>query len=937
MEYLNETFVEVLRDWAPITVDIQLGETEFIAITVVFIFSILIRQYLLRNQVSNVEIAIAGYKIALAVYNRTVFPQQWARVQNNLGNAYSHRILGDKAQNIELAISAFTNALSVYTHITFPQQWARAQNNLGNAYSHRIQGDKAQNIESAISAFTNSLSVYTRTTFPQDWAKVQNNLGNAYCDRILGDKTQNIESAISAFTNALSVFTRTVFSQDWARAQNNLGTAYFDRIFGDKAQNIELAISAYNNALEVYTRTALPQDWARAQNNLGLAYSHRILGDKAQNIESAISTYNKALSVYTRTAFPQDWAKAQNNLGTAYWNRIQGEKAQNIELATSAYNAALSVYTRTAFPQNNAQTLFNLGLVYQDTQKFPDTYTNFRSAIETVELLRGEIVSGDETKRKQAEEWNRLYRRMVEVCLELEKYTEAIEYIERSKTRNLVETLFSCDRYPKVAVSEELKNQLQQLQQKIEEESRSLEQVEKSHPQNIDSTQLYNFRQQREQLITRIIGFHPIRYDEIKNLLDDETVIIQWYLFKNCFRVFIITRDGEKPKIWQSEPEDLENLTAWWNTDYLHLYSNHKKYWRYVLGEKLTQLAKVLHIQEILALIPSQCQKAILIPHRYLHLLPLHALPLLQDTQNQEYLIDKFPQGVSYAPSCQLLRFTQNRAKIFADFPNQVDTEGFQPTEFSHLFAIQNPTDNLEFSDIEVKNIAGTFQPHNILEKRKATSTALKKRLTSNSFRTTWLHFSCHGYFNFNFPEKSALQLAGSLISPPRFDGETSRYLRLSEQEAIDLEKCLTLEEIFQLSLPNCRLVTLSACETGLVDFTNSSDEYIGLPSGFIRAGAVSVISSLWTIDDFSTSLLMIKFYENLQTLTQNVPLALNKAQQWFRQITQQELLQWLDGKTNMDVQHKQKIKQRLEEHYKPEEQPFKHPGFWAAFCAIGE
>ncbi|KYC38522.1 hypothetical protein WA1_35630 [Scytonema hofmannii PCC 7110] len=68
-----------------------------------------------------------------------------------------------------------------------------------------------------------------------------------------------------------------------------------------------------------------------------------------------------------------------------------------------------------------------------------------------------------------------------------------------------------------------------------------------------------------------------------------------------------------------------------------------------------------------------------------------------------------------------------------------------------------------------------------------------------------------------------------------------------------------------------------------------------------------------------------------------HVPLALNKAQQWFRQVTQQELLQWLDGKTNIDVQHKQKIQKRLKEHYKPEQQPFKHPGFWAAFCAIGE
>jgi len=67
------------------------------------------------------------------------------------------------------------------------------------------------------------------------------------------------------------------------------------------------------------------------------------------------------------------------------------------------------------------------------------------------------------------------------------------------------------------------------------------------------------------------------------------------------------------------------------------------------------------------------------------------------------------------------------------------------------------------------------------------------------------------------------------------------------------------------------------------------------------------------------------------------VPLALKQAQQWFRQVTQVQLLQWLDCKIDMDAQQKQKVKERLEKNYKPEERPFKKPLFWAGFCAIGE
>jgi CHAT domain-containing protein len=877
------------------------------------------------EKAQNIELAIASYTNALSVRTREAFPQDWAMTQNNLAIAYRNRIFGEKAQNIELAIASYTNALSVRTREAFPQQWATTQNNLATAYWDRIFGEKAQNIELAIASYTAALSVRTRQAFPQDWAMTQNNLAIAYADRIFGEKAQNIELAIASYTAALSVRTRQAFPQDWAMTQNNLGNAYSDRIFGEKAQNIELAIASYTAALSVRTRQAFPQQWATTQNNLAIAYRNRIFGEKAQNIELAIASYTAALSVRTRQAFPQDWAMTQNNLAIAYADRIFGEKAQNIELAIASYTAALSVRTRQAFPQNHAETSFNLGIAYQDAQRFTDAYTTFKSAIETVELLRGEIVSGDKSKRKQAEEWNSLYRCMVEVCLELKKYSEAIEYIERSKTRNLMELLFTPELYPKLAISEESKNQLQQLQQDIEQEKRRVEQAEKSHPHDIVNRTLLNqLRQQREQLITKIIGLNPIGYEEIHNLLDKETAIIQFYIFGNCFRAFIISRHKEQPEIWHSELQDLKKLVNW-RDEYLQLYSKNKHRWRFCLNDKLSQLAKILHIPEILSLVPPECKKVILVPHRYLHLLPLHALPLSSEESSEEYFLDKFPKGVSYAPSCQLWRVTQNKAKTLSD------------SQFRHLFAIQNPTKDLEFTDIEVETIAAAFHPRHILKKNEATAQALSEPTTAENFRNAnWLHFSCHGYFNFNLPEKSALLLAASDISPLPADAQTSRYLRVSDDTEIDLENCLTLKDIFQLSLPSCRLVTLSACETGLVDGFNTSDEYIGLPSGFIRAGAASIVSSLWAVNDFSTALLMIKFYENLQNVTQNVPIALNSAQQWFRRVTQRELLQWLDGKTDMNADQKERVKQRLEAYY-PEHRPFEQPAFWAAFCAIGE
>ena len=86
-----------------------------------------------------------------------------------------------------------------------------------------------------------------------------------------------------------------------------------------------------------------------------------------------------------------------------------------------------------------------LGIAYKFKKQFKSAYTSFKSSIVIVESLREEIISGDESKRKHSEYFNRLYSNMAEVCLELGKIDEAIEYVERSKTRNLVEQILESD------------------------------------------------------------------------------------------------------------------------------------------------------------------------------------------------------------------------------------------------------------------------------------------------------------------------------------------------------------------------------------------------------------------------------------------------------------------------------------------------------------
>ena len=918
------------------------------------------REKIRGEKAQNIEMAIRFYTAALEVYTRDAFPEDWAQTQNNLAAAYSNRIRGEKAQNIEMAIAFYTAALEVRTRKAFPENWATTQNNLATAYSDRIRGERAENIEMAIASCTAALEVYTRKAFPQQWAGTHNNLAAAYYFRIRGERAENIEMAIASCTAALEVYTCKAFPQQWAGTHKNLATTYYSRIRGERADNIESAIRFYTSALEVYTRKAFPEDWAGTHNNLGVAYSGRIKGERADNIESAIRCYQDALEVYTRKAFPQEWAGTDNNLAGAYYSRITGKRAQNIEMAIRCYKDALEVRTREAFPQDNAATLFNLGIAYRDVPNLQLAHDTFTDAINTVELLRGEIHSGDETKQKLAEEWNKLYRNMVEVCIELKNYTAAIEYAERSKARNLVELLATRDLYPKGDIPETVINELSRLRREIDAEQRRVD-IEQTNPNSNggtisgerspqidnlqttsrDQTNLTQLRQQLNELIAREIKpidpdfaltqeVKGISYSEIQSLTAENTAILQWYIISDRFLAFIITPESPTPIVWQSSKADFQALVNW-NNEYLTDYLENKTQWQQNLASRLQSLADILHLKDLLGRVPKQCSQLILIPHRGLHLFPLHALPVSRETWqrfNSETpspeptnpcLLDCFKQSVRYAPSCQLLQQAKRRER-----PN-----------FTHLFAVQNPNKNLPFTDIEVPGIRQNFPPEN--QDILIQNNAIKSAINDNRLRIAHCaHFSCHGYFNFQKPLLSALQLADSELLPPvPAESNPNRYQPLENGNILDLDKCLTLADIFALDFRECRLVVLSACETGLSDFNSISDEYISLPSGFLVAGSSSVVPTLWTVNDVSTSLLMIEFYQNLKAGL-SVALALNKAQLWLRDVTVEKLQQWT-SKLSIRPSLKEEVYVMLDNLDSTEQPPFKSPYHWAAFCATGQ
>ncbi|MDE5713297.1 MAG: CHAT domain-containing protein, partial [Muribaculaceae bacterium] len=138
-------------------------------------------------------------------------------------------------------------------------------------------------------------------------------------------------------------------------------------------------------------------------------------------------------------------------------------------------------------------------------------------------------------------------------------------------------------------------------------------------------------------------------------------------------------------------------------------------------------------------------------------------------------------------------------------------------------------------------------------------TSATEKSFTSRTGKKDYiLHISTHGFFHDSGTFTNPMQNSGLL-----FANSQKYWMSDSLASSInDADGILRANEIAKLDLNGCRLVVLSACQTGLGEY-NSEGVY-GLQRAFKLAGAQSILMSLWSVDDKATAELMTEFYRGL-------------------------------------------------------------------------
>ena len=232
-------------------------------------------------------------------------------------------------------------------------------------------------------------------------------------------------------------------------------------------------------------------------------------------------------------------------------------------------------------------------------------------------------------------------------------------------------------------------------------------------------------------------------------------------------------------------------------------------------------------------------EQLVIVRDGQLHLVPFDALI----NRNGRYVVES--QTVVYAPSATsffLLR-TEDRPKhanlgLLAVGGVPYGHSNLQEAALTRGYGEAGLSDLPSSGDEARAAVAALPNRLNeLLVGDKATETAFKKATSHSMF-----HLAVHAIANETRPDRAALVLLSDPIN------EEDGFLQASE--------------IVQLPL-NADLVVLSACDTA-VGPIQGEEGVETLSRAFLLAGARTVVSTLWSIDDDTTLYLMKSFYAQL-------------------------------------------------------------------------
>ncbi len=287
-------------------------------------------------------------------------------------------------------------------------------------------------------------------------------------------------------------------------------------------------------------------------------------------------------------------------------------------------------------------------------------------------------------------------------------------------------------------------------------------------------------------------------------------------------------------------------------------------------------------------------------PDGFLNELAFGILPAAKDADGtQRYLIESHPFNYLSDATRLTEAFIQNpkrEGRVFGvggvnyfKRAEEVELKSGLDTHRSRIGGTWAPLDGTR---AEIESLRAMIQY--VLEWKTTVTILQGEAATEGRVRSgmpghRYLHLATHGYFEpehlpsfaanaesleakARLGEKiEATGMLPGLLAGLVFAG-ANREPKVGEDDGF-----MSAEEISYLDLSACDLAVLSACQTALGS-RRAGEGLMSLRRAFDVAGAQSVVSSLWTVDDRASAALMTSFYKNFLQLGMGKGEALHQA-----------------------------------------------------------
>ena len=575
--------------------------------------------------------------------------------------------------------------------------------------------------------------------------------------------------------------------------------------------NVYASMRDYDKAIELYSESAEIMDTEGSLEGQAIGYNNiGTILDEVGRFQKAIDYYTRSLEIYRQEGNNEGVGTALGNLGNSYYGLGELEESEHFQ------HQALKISRELNLHENEIHNLINLSNVQNAMGKLDSAWYNCNLALQkSTEMDNPQLVwistlnLGDNFEKRGE------YQKAID------HYEQALGIVEEIRLSLSGEEFRSEYMAAERFAYEGLVHLLAKLHQNN---------PEKGYDQKAF---LYAERSKSRAFLDMLADtIPPATLQEVQKEIPDEgTILLEYFLGDSSSCLWVISEEEHELFILPGRndlKDDIETLRfSLTKPDPSNL-------------EFFSRSAQKLYAELIEPAASSlkKAERLVIIPDGELFYFPFEVLLTKapkrgksKDPATFPYLVLK--HAITYGHSASILMNIP--AWIQAENVLQPSLLAFGDPEFSSAYK------RLEYSAAEVEKIASFFD-HSLADvfMQKEASEQKVKATAMNKYQ--YIHFATHGTVDEVEPDFSSLVLS--------MDPERNEDGLLQAWEIAELEM-------------NADLVVLSACQTGLGKMVRG-EGLVGLTRSLIYSGASSVIVSLWSVADHSTSEFMTTLYNNL-------------------------------------------------------------------------